>query len=143
MTTVYSIDARIEVPVNDTEVTDRVADAVEALFPNAEFAHEPGKLVAETHTFDPFSDRLHEQEILDTARREFTKGTTDDGFSFALKKQAAFEGVINFAVGEPDELGDVEVTVTVREPSVEEYIDHVAPPTRDGTPIDPNGDRGR
>ncbi|QLG60963.1 RNA-binding domain-containing protein [Halorarum salinum] len=143
MTTVYSIDARIRVPVRDTEVTDRVADAVSNLFPNAELEHEPGELVAETHTLDPFSDLLHEQEILDTARREFAKGTTEDGFSFALKKQAAFQGVVNFAVGEPDELGDVEVTVTVREPSVEAYIDHIAPPTEDGTPIDPDGGRRR
>ncbi|QLG28203.1 coaE operon protein [Halorarum halophilum] len=143
MTTVYSIDARIEVPVRDTEVTARVADAVENLFPNAEFEHEPGTLVAETHTLDPFSDQLHEQEILDTARREFAKGTTEDGFSFSLKKQAAFQGVINFSVGEPDELGDIEVTVTVREPTVEEYIDHIAPPTEDGRPVDPNGNRRR
>ena len=143
MTTVYSIDARIEVPVRDTEVTDRVADAVANLFPNAELDHEPGRLVAETHTLDPFSDRLHEQEILDTARREFTKGAREGGFSFALKKQAAFQGVVNFAVGEPDELGDIEVDVIVREPSVDEYVDHIAPPTEDGRPIDPSDDRRR
>ncbi|MFC7135810.1 RNA-binding domain-containing protein [Halobaculum litoreum] len=138
MTAVYSVDVRIEAPVRDTEVTDRVRDAVEALFTNAEFVSEPGKLVAEAHTLDDFSDKLHEQEILDTARREFANGATDDGFSFALKKQAAFQGVINFAVGEPDELGDIEVAVTVRSPTVEEYIDHLAPPTEDGTPVDPD-----
>lgn len=138
MTAVYSIDARIEVAVRDTEVTDRVADAVENLFPNAETEPEPGKLVAETHTLDPFSDKLHEQEILDTARREFERNARADGFSFKLKKQAAFQGVVNFAVGEPDELGDIEVDVVVRDPSVAEYIDHIAPPTEDGRPIDPD-----
>jgi len=30
------------------------------------------------------------------------------------------------------------VTVTVREPSVREYVDHVAPPTEGGTPVDPD-----
>jgi len=134
---IYSIDVRIEAPVEPTEVTDRVEDAVSTVFPNAEFNHEPGKLVAETHTLEPFSDVLHEQEILDTARREFFNGTTDDSFSFGLKKQAAFEGVVNFAVGNPDELGDITVEVTVREPDVETIIDSVAPPTEDGTPIDP------
>ena len=134
---IYSIDVRIEVPVEPTEVTDRVADAVSTVFPNAEFTHEPGKLVAETHTLDPFSDVLHEQEILDTARREFFNHAADDGFSFALKKQAAFQGVVNFAVGNPDELGDIDVDVRVREPDVESMIDAVAPPTEDGTPIDP------
>ena len=134
---IYSIDVRIEAPVEPTEVTDRVADAVGAVFPNAEFTHEPGLLVAETHTLDPFSDVLHEQEILDTARREFFNHADDDGFSFALKKQAAFQGVVNFAVGNPDELGDIDVDVRVREPDVESMIDAVAPPTEDGTPIDP------
>ncbi|MFC7097232.1 RNA-binding domain-containing protein [Halobaculum marinum] len=138
MTTVYSVDVRIEAPVRDTEVTDRVRDAVEALFTNVEFVSEPGKLVGEAHTLDDFSDKLHEQEILDTARREFERNAVDDGFSFSLKKQAAFQGVVNFAVGEPDELGEIDVDVTVRSPSVEEYIDHLAPPTEDGTPIDPD-----
>ncbi|MFB6243472.1 MAG: RNA-binding domain-containing protein [Halobaculum sp.] len=136
MTTIYSVDVRIETPVNDTEVTDRVIDAVRALFPDTEVHSQPGRVVAETHSLEGFSDRLHEQEILDTARREFLSNADEDGFSFALKKQAAYEGVVNFAVGDPDELGDVSVDVTVREPSVEAYVDHVAPPTRDGTPVD-------
>jgi predicted RNA binding protein with dsRBD fold (UPF0201 family) len=139
MTTIYSVDVRVETPVNDTEVTDRVVDAVAALFPEVDVQTEPGQVVAETHSLERFSDRLHDQEILDTARREFQDGTHEDGFTFSLKKQAAHEGVVNFAVGEPDELGDIDVEVTVREPSVGEYVDHVAPPTRDGTPVDPDG----
>jgi predicted RNA binding protein with dsRBD fold (UPF0201 family) len=135
---IYSIDVRIEVPVQPTEVTDRVEDAVSTVFPNAEFTHEPGKLVAETHTLDPFSDVLHEQEILDTARREFFNHADEEGFSFALKKQAAFQGVVNFAVGNPDELGDINVDVRVREPDVESIINAIAPPTEDGTPVDPD-----
>ncbi len=137
MTTVYSIDARIEVPVRDTEVTDRVVSAVTNLFPNAELEQQHGKLVGETHTLDPLSDKLHEQEILDTARREFQRNARAGGFSFALKKQAAFRGVVNFAVGEPDELGDIEVDVIVRDPSVEEFVDRIVPPTEDGRPVDP------
>jgi predicted RNA binding protein with dsRBD fold (UPF0201 family) len=133
---IYRIDARIVAPVNDTEVTDRVGDAVRNLFPDVEFEHVDGELVGETHSLERFSERLHEQEILDTARREFFKHADDEGFSFSLKKQAAFKGVINFAVGNPDELGDIEVAVTVHDPDVEAYIDHVAPPTEDGTPVD-------
>jgi len=144
---IYRIDARIAAPVNDTEVTDRVEDAVRALFPDVEFDHTDGELVGETHSLDRFSERLRDQEILDTARREFFKGADDAGFSFSLKKQAAFKGVINFSVGNPDELGDVEVAVTVHDPDVESYIDHVAPPTEDGTPVDvddgADGESGR
>lgn len=134
---IYRIDVRIEAPVNDTEVTDRVADAIHNLFPNAELEHEPGRLVGVTHSLDQFSERLHEQEILDTARREFDRREGEDGFSFALKKQAAFQGVVNFAVGSPDELGDIEVHVTVEEPGVDAFVDYIAPPTREGRPIDP------
>jgi predicted RNA binding protein with dsRBD fold (UPF0201 family) len=135
---IYRIDVRVIAPVRDTEVTDRVADAVHNLFPNAEIGEEPGRLVGETHSMDAFSERLHEQEILDTARKEFFRRADDDGFAFALKKQAAFEGVINFAVGNPDELGDIEVQVTVHEPDVESFVDHVAPPTEDGKPVQPD-----
>ena len=135
---IYSVDVRVVVPVRETEVTDRVADAVSNLFPNVELDHQPGRLVGETHSLDHFSERLHRQEILDTARREFRKREADDSFSFALKKQAALRGVVNFAVGNPDELGDIEVHVTVHDPSVEEFVDHVAPPTEDGKPVAPN-----
>jgi predicted RNA binding protein with dsRBD fold (UPF0201 family) len=138
MTSVYSVDVRVVAPVRDTEVPDRVADAVTNLFPEADVEHEAGRVVAEAHSMEQFSERLHEQEILDTARREFFRRADDDGFSFALKKQAAFKGVINFSVGNPDELGDVEVHVTVRSPSVEAYVDAVAPPTEDGKPIRPD-----
>jgi len=134
---IYSIDVRIEVPVHDTEVTDRVDDAVRNVFPDAEPVHEDGRLVAEAHTLDAFSDVLHEQEILDTARRVFLRNGTDEGFSFSLKKQAAFEGVVNFAVGEPDELGEIGVDVRVRQPDVEAFIDYVAPETDEGRPVDP------
>lgn len=141
---VYSVEVRIVAPVRDTEVTDRVADAVRNLFPSADLTHGPGRLVGEAHSLERLSERLHEQEILDTARREFQRRTSDEGFSFALKKQPAFEGVVNFSVGSPDELGDIEVHVTVREPSIEAYVDHVAPPTENGRPItDRDGSDGR
>ena len=134
---IYSVDVRIEAPVRDTEVTDRVADAVRNVFPDAEPVHEDGMLVAEAHTLDAFSDVLHEQEILDTARRVFLQNSTDEGFDFSLKKQAAFEGIVNFAVGEPDELGEIDVAVRVREPEVGAFVDYVAPETDEGRPVDP------
>ena len=139
---IYSVDVRIEAPVRDTEVSDRVADAVRNVFPDAEPIREDGLLVAEAHTLDAFSDVLHEQEILDTARRVFLQNSTDEGFDFSLKKQAAFEGVVNFAVGEPDELGEISVDVRVREPDVEAFIDYVTPETDEGRPVDPAREYG-
>ena len=133
---IYSVDVQITAPVNDTEVTDRVADAITNLFPDADVERGHGELRAETHSLEHFSELLHRQEILDTARSVFFGNRRGDAFSFDLKKQAAFQGVVNFAVGEPSELGDLHVRVRVNEPTVEAYVDHVAPPTEDGRPVD-------
>ena len=136
MTTIYRIDVQITAPVADTEVTDRVADAITNLFPNADPEFQHGELAAETHEMDHFSELLHRFEILDTARSVFFDGRQGDTIAFDLKKQAAFEERINFAVGEPSELGDVHVRVRVNDPPVEAFVDHVAPRTQDGKPVD-------
>ncbi|WP_394740670.1 RNA-binding domain-containing protein [Natronococcus roseus] len=136
MSQIYSVDVEITAPVYDTEVTSRVADAVTNVFPNADLEEEFGEIRGEVHSLDHFSELLHRQEILDTARGEFFGNREGDAFSFALKKQAAFEDRVNFSVGEPDELGEIAVRVRVHEPDVESYVDHVAPPTEDGRPVD-------
>ncbi|WP_115865314.1 RNA-binding domain-containing protein [Halorussus litoreus] len=132
---IYSIDVQITAPVQDTEIADRVATAIENVFPSAEPEQRHGEVVAEVHSLDHFSELLHRQEILDTARGEFFGSRRGDSFAFDLKKQAAFEDVVNFAVGDPSELGDIHVRVRVEEPDVEAFIDHVAPPTEDGRPV--------
>ncbi len=133
---IYRVDVEITAPVSDTEVTSRVADAVTNLFPNATLEERHGELRGTTHSLAHLSECLHRQEILDTARSEFFDGQYGDTFSFSLKKQAAFEGRVNFAIGEPDELGEINVRVRVEEPAVDAYIDHVAPPTEDGRPLE-------
>jgi len=132
---IYSIDIEITAPVNGTEVTDRVVDAIENVFPEAEVESHPGELLATAHSMEHFSERLHEQAILDTARGAFFANQDGNTFTFDLKKQAAFERLINFAVGEGSELGDLHVRVTVEEPDVEAFIDHIAPPTEEGRPV--------
>jgi hypothetical protein len=132
---IYSIDVQITAPVYDTEVGDRVVDAIENLFPDADVERQPGELVAESHSLEALSEALHRQEILDTARGQFFENQLANAFSFDLKKQAAFEGVVNFAVGDANELGDIHVRVRVEEPDVDEFIDYVAPPTQEGVPI--------
>jgi predicted RNA binding protein with dsRBD fold (UPF0201 family) len=131
---IYSVDVQVTAPVNDTEVTDRVRDAILNLFPEAEIEHQHGELVGEAHSLEALSEHLHRQEILDSVRKQFFENRRGDTFSFDLKKQAAFEDVVTFAVGNPSELGDIHVRVRVEEPTVEEYVDHVAPRTQDGKP---------
>ncbi|MFC6769305.1 RNA-binding domain-containing protein [Natrinema soli] len=136
MSEIYRVDVEITAPIYDTEVTSRVIDAVENIFPTADLEAEFGEVRGEAHTLDHFSEQLHRQEILDTARGEFFANREGDAFTFALKKQAAFEDYVNFSVGKPDELGEIAVRVRVDEPSLEEYVDHIAPPTEDGRPVD-------
>jgi predicted RNA binding protein with dsRBD fold (UPF0201 family) len=136
---IYSVDVQITAPVNDTEVTARVVDAIHELFPDATVTEHPGELLAETHSLETLSEHLHRQEILDAARTVFFDTRSGDTFSFDLKKQAAFEDTVSFAVGNPSELGDLHVRVRVEEPSVEDYIDHVAPRTEDGAPVSDDG----
>ncbi len=91
---IYSVEIQITTPVHDTEITDRVEDAVQNLFPNVTFEQHPGEIIGETHSLEEFAVLLHEQEILDTARREFFKHANDESFRFSIKKQAAFKGMI-------------------------------------------------
>lgn len=135
---IYQVDVQITAPVNDTEVTDRVADAIHNIFPNADIERRPGELSTTVHDMAHFSELLHEQAILDTARGAFFGSLEGDTFSFDLKKQAAFEGVVNFAVGTPGELGTIHVRGRVHDPDIEAYIDHVAPPTEEGRPVSPD-----
>lgn len=133
---VYSIDVEITAPVYDTEVTDRVAEAIVNIFPGADPELQHGELRATVHEVEHFSELLHRRAILDTARDVFFENLQGETFAFRLKKQAAFEGVVNFIVDEPGELGAISVRVRVQEPDVESVIDHIAPPTEDGKPVD-------
>ncbi len=136
MTDIYRVDVEITAPVYDTEVTSRVEDAVGNVFPEADLEERFGEITGTAHSLDHFSELLHRQEILDTARGEFFSNREGETFTFALKKAAAFEQRVNFSVGEPDELGEIAVRVRVEEPTLEEYVDHIAPPTEDGRPVD-------
>jgi len=134
---IYSIDVELTAPVYDTEVTDRVADAITNVFPGAEPTEKHGELTATVHDLEHFSELLHRRAILDTARSVFFDNRRGNSIPFQLKKQAAFGGVVNFVADEPGELGAITVRVRVEEPDVETFVDHIAPPTEDGEPIDP------
>lgn len=122
---IHRVDVEITTPRNPTEVRERVEAAIETLFPDAEIEERHGELSAETHSMAHVRERLREQAVLDTAREVFRENVRGEGFSFALKKQAALQDVVNFAVGNPDELGELHVRVRVEEPDVESFIDYL------------------
>lgn len=132
---IRSVDVQITAPVYDTEIADRVKTAVTNIFPDADLEEKNGEIIGTAHSMGYLSEKLHEQRILDTARKQFFNQRRGDTFSFSLKKQAAFVDRVNFAVGEPDELGEIYVRVRVEEPEIDEYIDMIAPQTEDGSPV--------
>lgn len=149
---VYRVEVRVVAPVHPTEVTDRVEDAVENLFPDAEIEREAGRVVGTARSVEQFAELLRRQEILDTARERLLDGrrgeseaprasgsrtveSSGEAIHVELKKLAAFQGVVNFAVGTSDELGELAVRIRVEEPTVEEFVDAVAPPTEGGEPL--------
>lgn len=144
MSFVYSVDVRITVPVQDTELEDRVVRAVREIFPDADVQRTHDRVTATTHSVETFARKLREQRILDTARRVLHEGREGEVIAFELKKQAAFEGVVNFAVGNEAELGDVGVEMRVREPPAPEFVAALAPETdEEGRPLsDPFADGG-
>jgi len=129
---IHRIDVQVTTPLNPTEVKARVEDAITNLFPTAEVEERHGELIGEAHSMDRFAERLREQNIVDTAREVFRRNLEGDTFAFDLKKQAAHQGVVNFAVGNPDELGDLHVRVRVEEPDAEAFIEHLAPRSEGG-----------
>ena len=132
--TAYRIDVTVEAPVHPTERTEAVAEAIGTMFPKATVEPADDRVRATTHDLSHFRQRLFEQRILDTARGVFFDRRGPNGFAFELKKQAALQDVVNFAVGNPSELGDIQVVVEVTEPAVTDFIDFLAPATEDGTP---------
>lgn len=130
------IDVIGTAPVYPTEDPERVRAALETVLPNATIEQSHGELRAESHDLAALSERLHRREILETARSVFFEGSSGDRFSFALAKQPAYAGRINFALEDDHELGAIHVDVHVHEPDIETVIDRIAPPTDDGDPID-------
>jgi len=119
------VRVRAEVAVKATESVEKVRRALLNLFPDAEVAEEPGRLVARTTSLERLREILREQRIRDTARGQMISGLEGNVLAFTLSKQAAFVGRASFAAGSP--LGDIEVTV--EDADLDAVIDWVAEST--------------
>ena len=127
-------------PVHPTESVDRVIAAVHELFPDAVCEPLEGGLVARGRSVAHLSEHLHQQRILDTARTAIDVDAADRHLHFQLNKQAATIDLLNFAVGDPPELGHIDVVVYLPAGGAAALLDVVAPPTVDGVPITSTSD---
>jgi hypothetical protein len=117
--------ARVETTCFPTESLEKVVAAVRNLFPDITFQSMADVVVGTTENLDRLRERIRDQKIRDTARRQFLAGRLGGRTVVSLSKQAAFVGVVNFATGSP--LGDI--VVEIESDDLAGAIDYIAEST--------------
>jgi predicted RNA binding protein with dsRBD fold (UPF0201 family) len=117
----------IEVPVKPTENAAKVKAAVLNVFPDANIVESESALVAEAASLDKLREMFRIQRIRDTARSVLRSARNGIEIRFALNKQAAFVGRVNFAP--PSPMGRIEVIIEDENPeSVIDFLTGKAGP---------------
>lgn len=126
-------EAWLRVAVHPTESEDRVRTAVLRLFPAAELQPAPGGLAGRCPDLGRLREAIREQRIPDTARGVLLRGQEGGATRFAVGKQAAAAGKLNFASREGP-LGDIHVELRAADArALAAVIDELAPDTRGWT----------
>ena len=116
---------RVETPRRPTESVEKVTSALSRLFPDLHVEAFEDRVVGTTDNLERLRELIRNQKIRDTARRQFRAGRSGDRTRVSLSKQAAFVGVVNFAVGSV--LGDI--LVEIESDELDRVIDYVAEST--------------
>jgi len=127
------IELTFSAPVRPTESSEKVASALNNLFPKIELVGSEARIEGRggAEGLSTFRRLLREQRILDTARSMMLQGEVGDAIQFRLNKQAATVSRINFPP-EEEPLGSIHVQIR-GPPSL---INWLAPRTLDGRPIE-------
>jgi predicted RNA binding protein with dsRBD fold (UPF0201 family) len=110
----------IETRIYKTESQEKVECAIRNIFPDAVLTRSGDCINGKSSTLETFATLLRAQRIRATAKTELMKGLASDSFRFALNKQVALIGKVNFS---QDSLGPIFVQVEARAPS--ELIDAI------------------
>lgn len=126
------IEVSVYAVVKPTERVERVAEAIEKLFPGLTLDTREDRVQGYGGLFSlqAFHTLLREQRILDTARQVMIRDSFNGTVQFKLSKIAAFMGKVNFPV-EEEPLGSIHVKIT----GDERMVDWLAPKTKGGKPI--------
>jgi uncharacterized protein len=116
---------RVEAPCHPTESAVRIESALRNLFPDLVIERANERVAGTTIRVDRLRELIRNQKIRDTARGQLLAGRRGDRTTIRLSKQAAYAGLVNFAVGSP--LGDI--LVEIEDPDLSTVIDYVAEST--------------
>ncbi len=116
---------RVETPCRPTENPEKVTAALRNLFPDLVIESVGDRFVGTTRNLDRLRERIRNQKIRDTARRQLLAGRQGDRTTVSLSKQAALVGIVNFAVASP--LGDI--VVEIESDDLAAVVDFVAEST--------------
>ncbi|HID26894.1 MAG TPA: hypothetical protein EYP22_03510 [Methanosarcinales archaeon] len=120
--------------INPTELSEKVEYAIRNIFPNLDFKIEENKIIGigSLNNLEKLHDLLRKQKILDTARAELLKGVIGNKIKFALNKQVAYVGKVNFPA-DKESLGSIFVEIEVSDlDNIMKIINYLAPETVDG-----------
>ena len=126
------IEVAVYSSVRSTERVEKVASAIEKIFPGMIMDIRADRIEAYDglESLRNLHRLLREQSILDTARGVMLRGRVGEAVSFQLNKQAAFMGIVSFPP-EEEPLGSLHVQIM----GGEMVINWLAPETENGLPI--------
>jgi hypothetical protein len=126
------IEVAVYSSVRPTERVEKVASAIEKIFPGMIMDIRADRIEAYDglESLRNLHSLLREQSILDTARGVMLRGRVGEAVSFQLNKQAAFMGIVSFPP-EEEPLGSLHVQIM----GGEMVINWLAPETENGVPI--------
>jgi uncharacterized protein len=126
------IEVAVYSSVRPTERVEKVASAIEKIFPGMIMDIRADRIEAYDglESLRNLHRLLREQSILDTARGVMLRGRVGEAVSFQLNKQAAFMGMVSFPP-EEEPLGSLHIQIM----GGEMVINWMAPETENGVPI--------
>lgn len=126
------IEVAVYSSVRPTERVEKVASAIEKIFPGMIMDIRADRIEAYDglESLRNLHSLLREQSILDTARGVMLRGRVGEAVSFQLNKQAAFMGIVSFPP-EEEPLGSLHIQIM----GGEMVINWLAPETENGVPI--------
>ena len=139
----FSVEIRVETPLNNTESFEKIEKAIITLFFDAKCEVEEGgikrRVIAELEGKKNLSilyNSFRNQKILDVARKMIFKGLVGDTFIIYFNKQAAYVGKIHFSLVDEEIRILGPIKVIVKSNDIEKLINYLAPETIKGKIIE-------